>query len=287
MNKNRLDSLIALIDDPDEAVFQTVLTEIQKEDISVIDHLEHIWETSLDEVVQSRIELAIQKIQFNDTKEKIRNWVSQETIDLFEGFFLISRYHYPELKLKPIVNQLENIRKEIWIEYKSSMSSLEKITILNHIFFDHFKFQVDLLNPNSPQLNHINRVLETKKCNPVSIAIVYILVARSLNLPVGYIDFPKNPLVALFDRNISFNDDAADENAVLFYINPTNKGAVIGPREIEYILQISNEVDREKLTRPCPDRVVIKRLIGQLISNYNLIGAEQKLMYLNEIEGLL
>jgi hypothetical protein len=286
MNKNRLDSLIALIDDPDEAVFQMVLTEIQKEDISVIEHLEHIWETSLDEVVQSRIELAIQKIQFNDTKEKIQNWVSQENIDLFEGFFLISRYHYPELKLKPVISQLENIRKEIWVEYRSSMSLLEKITILNHIFFDHFKFQVDLLNPNSPQLNHINRVLETKKCNPVSIAIMYILVARSLNLPVGYVDLPRSPLVALFDRPISA-DDTSSENTLLFYINPTNKGAVIGPREIEYIFQMSAESDREILARRCSDRMVIKRLIGQLIISYNLIGAEQKLIYLNEIEGLL
>jgi regulator of sirC expression with transglutaminase-like and TPR domain len=263
-----------------------VLTEIQKEDISVIEHLEHIWETSLDEVVQSRIELAIQKIQFNDTKEKIQNWVSQENIDLFEGFFLISRYHYPELKLKPVISQLENIRKEIWVEYRSSMSLLEKITILNHIFFDHFKFQVDLLNPNSPQLNHINRVLETKKCNPVSIAIMYILVARSLNLPVGYVDLPRSPLVALFDRPISA-DDTSSENTLLFYINPTNKGAVIGPREIEYIFQMSAESDREILARRCSDRMVIKRLIGQLIISYNLIGAEQKLIYLNEIEGLL
>lgn len=287
MTNTRLDSLIALIDDPDEAVFQTVLAEIQKEDTSVIEHLEHIWETSLDEMVQSRIELIIQKIQFNDTKEKIRNWASQETIDLFEGFFLISRYHYPELKLKPIVNQLESIRREIWLEYKNSLSSLEKITILNHIFFDHFKFQVDLITPNSPQLNHINRVLETHKCNPISIAIVYILVARSLNLPVSYIDIEKNPLVAFFDRHVTDETHPEHENPPLFYINPSNKGAVIGPKEIEYILQINSDSDRERLTRACPDRTVIKRLIRQLISSYNLIGAGQKMSYLKEIESLL
>lgn len=287
MTNSRLDSLIALIDDPDESVFQTVLEEMQKEDISVIDHLEHIWETSLDELVQSRIELIIQRIQFNDTKEKIRNWARQDKIDLFEGFFLISRYQYPELKLKPIINQLENIRKEVWIEYKNSMSSLEKITILNHIFFDHYKFHVDLINPSSPQLNHINRVLETKKCNPVSIAIIYILVARSLHLPVSYIDIPGNPLVALFDHDATTDRENDENNSLHFYINPSNKGAVIGPREIEYILQTNKETDRDKLAQACPDRIVIKRLLNQLISNYSLIGAEQKLIYLNEIEGLL
>lgn len=287
MIKNKLDSLIALIDDPDESVFDSVFEEFQKEDISVVDHLEHIWETSLDELVQGRIELIIQKIQFNDTKEKIRNWANQETLDLFEGFFLISRYQYPELKLKAILSQLENIRKEIWLEFRNSLTSLEKITILNHIFFDHFKFHVDLINPDSPQHCHINRVFDTRKCNPVSIAILYTLVARTLKLPVSYIDFAKNPLVGYFDRELASLAQEDTDQSIVFYINPSNKGAIIGPREAEYILQVNGGEEREKLTHACPDRIVIKRLIEKLIHSYRLIGAEDKLVYLNEIAELL
>jgi len=140
MNEHRFDSLLSLLDDPDESVFNLVLNEILKEDISVVDQLEYIWETSLDSLVQKRIDLIIQKIQLRDTIEKIKNWTSSETLDLFEGFFLISRYQYPELKLKPIQNQLDKIRKDVWIEYRNSLTSLEKVTILNHFFFDQYKF---------------------------------------------------------------------------------------------------------------------------------------------------
>jgi hypothetical protein len=288
MNEYKLDSLITLLDDPDDSVFNVVLEEILKEDISIVDHLEHIWETSLDILVQKRIELIIQKIQLNDTTTKIRNWANQDTIDLFEGFFLISRHHYPELKLKPIQVQMDKIRKDVWLEYRNSLTSLEKVTILNHIFFDHYKFEVDQLNPNSPQNCFINRVLDLRKGNPVSIAIVYTLVARSLDLPVHYIDFQTNPLIGYFDKEIARIVQGEDyKHAVLFFINPSNNGAIIGPKEVDYLQNTHELPDRKKLTEPCPDRIVIKRLVEKLVIAYQELGIENKAQYMNEIAAIL
>lgn len=284
MMNNKLDSLIALLDDPDNSVFEIVLEEILKENIAVVDQLEQIWEISMDDLVQKRIEFIIQKIQLNDTKDKIKDWSNKKSLDLFEGMFLISRYHYPELKLKPVKTQLENIRKDIWLEFRNSLSSLEKITILNHIFFDHYQFRVDHKNPGLPQQCYINRILDSRKGNQVSITILYALVARSLNLPVYYIDFQSNPLVGFFESEIS---DSEKENQVLFYINPSNKGAIIGPKEIDYILHTSNPEEQNKLIQACPDRVVIKRLLETLINDYTNTGATGTAIYLSEIADLL
>ena len=284
----RMDSLIKLLDDPDDSVYKLVLEEILKEDISVVDHLEHIWETSLDDLLQKRIELIIQSIQLNDTKKKIRNWSNQKVLDLFEGAFLIARHQYPELKLKSVEIELEKIRKDIWLELRNSLTSLERITILNHIFYDHYRFTIDRITPDSVHNCYINRVLETRKGNPVSIAILYTLVARSLNLPVHYIDFQKNPLVGYFDEDLA-RPGHGDEfgNPVLFYINPSNKGAIIGPKEVDYIQQTTEFTDQKILTEPCPDRIIIKRLIEKLIFACNQTGASEKSDYLNEIADML
>ena len=285
MNEPRLDSLIALLDDPDDSVFNLVLEELRKEDISIVDRLEHIWETSFDKLVQKRVELIIQQIQLKDTKEKIRKWATQESLDLFEGIFLISRYQYPELKLKSVQLQLEKIRKDIWLEFKNSLTSIEKITILNHIFFNHYKFKINRDNPDSPQNGYINRILDTRKGNPISIAILYILVARSLNLPVHYIDFENNPLVAYFDKDIAQLVNDEENNHILFYINPSNKGAIIGPKEVEYI-QPSAEI-RGNRTERCPDKTIIKRLIEKLRKDYQQAGSLEKVNYLSEIAEIL
>ncbi|MBA4410978.1 MAG: hypothetical protein C0397_16335 [Odoribacter sp.] len=288
MNENKLDLLITLLDDPDDSVFQPVLEEILKADVSVVDHLEHIWETSLDELVQKRIELIIQQIQFNDAKKKIKSWANEQAIDLFDGFFLISRHQFPELKLKSIQVQLDNIRKDIWLEFRNSLTSLEKITILNHIVFDHYRFKIDRKNPDSPNLCYINRILESRKGNPVSLTILYTLIARSLKLPVHYIDIPNGPLVGYFDQAIArlaHGDDYG--NSVLFYINPSNKGAIIGPREVDYIQPVREMTNKAKLTEPCADRIIIKRLLEKLIFAYSQAGATDKVSDLSKIAGIL
>lgn len=287
MNDFKLDSLIALLDDPDESVFNLVQEEILKEGIVLVDQLEHIWETSLDHLVQKRIELIIQKIQLADTKEKIKDWANQKTLDLFEGLFLISRHHFPELKLKPIQIQLEKIKKDVWLEFRNSLTSLEKITILNHIFFDHYKFEINLTNPDSPQNCYINRILDLRRGNPVSIAILYTLIARSLDLPVHYVDFQNNPLVGYFDKDIAQIVQGDEfKHSALFFINPSNKGAIIGPKEVDYIKNTADIQDRNKL-EPCPDRIVVKRLIEKLVDAYQELGAEDKANYLKEIASVL
>lgn len=288
MKSSKLDALISLLDDPDHSVFDLLLEELLKEDISVVEQLEHIWETNLDELVQDRIEGIIQEIQLKDTRERIKNWADQETLDLFEGFFLISRHRYPEIKFKTIQLQLEKIRKDIWLEFRNSLTALEKIAILNHIFYNQYKFKVDFSNPDSPQNSYINRVLETRKGNPVSIAILYTLIGRLLDLPVHYIDFQKNPLVGYFDPEMALLvHGEATSHSILFYINPSNNGALIGPKEVDYIQNTSEEADRKKLIQPCPDRIIVKRLIERLINGYNELGLQDKVDYLNQIAAIL
>ncbi len=288
MNELKLESLIKLLDDPDDSVFDLVLVEILKEDVSIVDRLEHIWETSFEDLVQKRIEFIIQEIQLKDTKDKIKNWASQKTLDLFEGIFLISRYQYPELKLKSIQIQLEKIRKDVWLEFKNSLTSLEKITILNHIFFDRYKFKIDRDNTELPQNSYINRVLDTRRGNPISIAIIYTLVARSLNLPVHYIDFDSSPLVGYFDKDMARLVNEEDNNSqILFYINPSNKGAIIGPKEVDYMRQSAYIPDQKHQPEACSDRIIIKRLVEKLSNDYKQAGLLEKVNYLKEIAEIL
>lgn len=288
MNETKLESLITLLDDPDNSVFNLVLDELLKEGTSIVDRLEHIWETSLEDLTQKRIEFIIQEIQLNDTKERIKDWANRDHLDLFEGIFLISRYQYPGLKLKTIQNQLDKIKKDVWLEFKYSLTSLEKITILNHIFFSHYKFKIDRENTDSPQNCYINKVLETHKGNPISIAIVYVLIARSLDLPVHYIDFEESPLVGYFDKDIArLAHGDENNNLVLFYINTSNKGAIIGPKEVDYIKQPAGPEDIKHRTEPCPDKIVIKRLVEKLTNGYKLAGSADKVAYLKGITDML
>lgn len=288
MKEEKLQALIALLDDPDQAVFEQVEKELLQEDATIIGQLEQIWETSLDHLLQSRIENLVQQIQFRETSKKIKSWSKQMNVDLFEGFFLISQYQYPELKVKAIKSKIQKISSDVWLEISNKLTSIEKITVLNHLFYDVNKFSVNMANLHSPQNCYLNQLLETKKGNPVSIAILYALVARELGFPVQLIDFPRNPLLAYIDPETARKAHGQDYNSpVLFYINPSNKGAIIGRKEIDFFLKKNEQVNEETFYQPCEDRVMIKKLLESLIEAYDSLGYQEKVDDLTAIAGLL
>lgn len=288
MKKDRLQALISLLDDPDETVYEEVEQQLLCEDGKVINQLEQIWETSLDELIQTRIENLIQQIQFGETRTKIWNWTNQKNIDLFEGFFLITQYQYPDLKLKHIRSRIQKISNSVWLEISNKLTSLEKITVLNHIFYDTNKFSVNLNNLNSPQNCYINQLLETKKGNAISIAILYALVARELKFPVQFINFPKTPLLAYIDPEMAQKAHGHDyKSSILFYINPSNKGAIIGRKEVEFFLNRNDQFGLDDFYEPCEDKTIIKKLLESLIESYDSLGYQDKVEDLGQISNFL
>ena len=288
MKKERLHALIALLDDPDESVFEEVEQQLLCEDGRIIQQLEQIWETSLDELIQSRIENLIQQIQFAETRTKILNWGNQKQVDLFEGFFLISQYQYPDLKLKAIKSKIQKSSNDVWLEISNKLTSIEKITVLNHIFYDTNKFSVNLNHLDSPQNCYINQLFETKKGNAISVAILYALIARELKFPVEFVNFPKTPLLAYVDPEMAHEVHGRDyKSSILFYINPSNKGAIIGRKEVEFFLNRNEQFGTDDFYEPCEDKFMIKKLLESLIESYESLGYQNKVDDLNRIADFL
>ena len=279
MMNRKLDALIDLLDDPDLTVFEIVEKELLKETDEIIPALEQKWESSLDGDCQERIENIIQNLQFKETARLLEQWLIADTAqhDLLTGFLILDRFQYPDLNPLNIRLKIENIRKKIWLELNNSLTLLEKTTILNHFLFNLNEFSINFKNIHSPQNCFLNQLLDTKKGNPVSLAIFYTIIARMLDLPAQFIDFPKNPLVAIVDaklaRKVHGNDFKSD---VLFYINPSNKGSITSIKEIEYHLRTNNYLPLENYTEPKSDIQFIKLLVESLELSYHSVNFTDK-----------
>jgi hypothetical protein len=277
MNKNKLKALIDLLDDPDSFVFGMVEKELLKENHKIIPALEEKWELSFDENCQERIENLIQNLQFKRTKKLFGNWVESGEHDLLSGFLLIDRFQYPDLNQLKIDQKIESIKKSIWLELNNSLTVLEKTTILNHFFFNISGFSINHKNIHSPQNCFLNQVLDSKKGNPISISILYTIIARQLDLPTQFIDFPRNPLIAIVDPNLARKVHGNIRNSdVLFYINPSNKGSITSRKEIEYHLKKNKYEPLQSFTEPKSDLYFIQSLLGSLQESYQSVGFQEK-----------
>lgn len=277
MKKSKLQALINLLDDPDDLIFEIVEKELLKETDKIIPALEEKWETSFDECSQERIENLIQNLQLKKTKKLLKKWIQSQDKDLLTGFILVNRFQYPDLNLLKIHQKIENIKKNIWLELNNSLTLLEKITILNHFLFNINGFSINHNNPHSPQNCFLNQLLDTKRGNSVSMSIFYAIISRQLELPTKFIDFPRNPLIAIVDPKLARKVHGEIRNSdVLFYINPSNKGSITSRKEIEYHLSKNKYQPIQLFTEPRSELILIRRLLESLRESYESVGYTEK-----------
>jgi regulator of sirC expression with transglutaminase-like and TPR domain len=161
------------------------------------------------------------------------------------------------------------------------MTALENIKVLNHIFYGVQHFDGNKINPNAPQNYYLNTLLETRKGSPLTLGILYMILAQKLKIPVYGVNLPQHFILAyLTDTGIS----NPAENDVLFYINPFNKGAVFTKREIELFIRQLKIPTSSSFFEPCSNIDIIKRLITNLIFSYNQLGYPDKI---EDLENLL
>jgi len=285
---NNTKALINLLDDPDIGVFKMVEQELVKKNAKIIPVLEEKWENSLDEICQHRIENLIQFLHLKNLKKEMRAWVKKEDPELLEGFFILNKFLYPDLNIRPIERQIENLRKDIWLELNDSLTSLEKTSVLNHVFFELNGYSINHSEINLPQNCFLNQVIETKKGNSYSIAMLYTIVAQMLELPIFFIDFPRNPLLAWFDRQIAMEAHGEDiDTDIIFYINPSNKGSITGRKELEYHLKKIKYTSDPKYYQKGDNRIFLLRLANQIEIAYKQMGLDYKSGIIYELKLII
>ncbi|MFW5879468.1 MAG: transglutaminase family protein [bacterium] len=285
MEKSRLEALINLLDDPDDTVALTVTENLLKAGRDVIPVLEQAWEEAAgSEIFQERLENVINDIQFQDIKRDLAYWCHHEKGNLIKGAFIIAKYQYPEIKFRQIDELIEKLVRDVWLEINNDLTALEKVRIMNDIFFGHHGFQVNKTNLFSPYNSYINYVLDAKKGNALSLSIIYMTIAQRLGMSIEGVNLPNNFIMAYMDRYV-YGDLFRDN--VLFYMDPLSNGAALSRKEIDHYLKKINVKPHESFYTPCDHIKILQRLLSNLIVAYNKTGQESKVEQIKILFSIL
>ena len=283
MNEKEIASLIKLLDDPDPEVFEHIEDKLLSYGDQVIDYLEMAWEQSLDSILQNRIENLVHKIQFNNVQEDLSLWYQSCGFDLLRGILIINRYQYPDLDEQKIINEIESLKRDIWLQMMYESSPVERVKLINHVFYTIYGFSGNTSNHQNPQNSYLSQVMESKKGNQISLAIIYSIIAQKLDIPIYGVNLPQHFILAYLDES----EQNEDENGILFYINVFNKGYIFGKKDIDQFLR-QLKIQPEKLFyEPCSNTDILKRVLRNLISSYEKIGAEEKVGELQKLLAVL
>ncbi len=281
-----LEALISLLDEPDASIFSKVRDKIFTYGPEAIPMLEDAWDHSADNKIQQRIEGIIHSIQFESVFSQLKKWHQDGGKDLLKGFMLVAKYQYPDLNEKEITDKIGQIIQDVWLELNNNLTPLEKVKVINHILFDVHGFKGNKSDVHAPQNSYINVIFETKKANPISLSIIYMVVAQSLRIPVYGINLPQNFIMTYLNRMINPGVKINIDN-VQFYINAFTNGAVFTRKEVELFLRQINLEQEDKYFLPCNNTTIIRRVINNLIFAYANTGETVKSEELKKLQSAL
>lgn len=286
MEKKNINALISLLDDPDEGIYSHVKDELISYGHGVIPYLEKEWENAFGSIIQSRIENIIHRIQFDSIRQKLHDWAALGGQNLLQGAMLVAKYQYPDLDEANIKSKIDMLTQDAWLELSPHLTALEKVRVLNHIIFEVHGYGGNTKNFHAPQNNYLNNVIESRKGNPLSLSILYSIIAQNLQIPVNGVNLPEHFILAYVNENTQFLEN--DNIRILFYINPFSKGTIFTQKEITAFLKQLNLEPQKKYYEPCTNLEMIQRLITNLIISYEKLGYPDKTAELKELgEALL
>jgi regulator of sirC expression with transglutaminase-like and TPR domain len=283
IDPKEINSLIRLLDDPDREIFEHIHNKLISYGGEVIEYLESAWEQAFDPIQQERIANLVHEIQFGIVKEDLKLWYQGGAFDLLQGVLTINKYQYPDLDEQKMINQIEAIKRDIWLQLIYDSSPAEQVKLINHVFYNIHGFSGNTSNHQDPQNSYLNQVLETKKGNQISLAIIYSIIAQKLDIPVYGVNLPQHFILAYVDETL----ETEFEGGILFYINAFNKGFIFGRRDVDMFLKQLNLKAEKQFYEPCSNADIIRRVLRNLISAYENLGSKEKVDELNELLEIL
>lgn len=272
MEQKELKALVSLLDDEDTQIVSHVEEKILSLGTSIIPYLEEEWETSFSPQVQRRIEELIHTLQYELLKDRIREWYASDEKDLLTGMWLVTTYQYPDIELIKLKQELEQIYYETWLEFKPDLYPFDQVKVINSVLFNKLKFGANTKNFHSPGNSMLNVVLETKKGNPITLCIIYMMVAQKLKLPIYGVNLP-NLFVLTYK----------DEKHTQFYINAFNRGLIFSKQDIENYINELHLNPQASFFEPCSSLEIIRRVFRNLIMSFDKMGEHAKAEEVKEL----
>ena len=179
--------------------------------------------------------------------------IPDERIDLAEAALLIAAEAYPDLDINAYLQRLDTLAQEARAFLGTVTSDVERIQRLNQFLFIEKKFVGNQKRYYDRRNSFLNEVLDRHTGIPITLSVVYIEVARRLDLAVQGVGFPGHFLAKYVGEREIIID--------AFF------GQVLTERDcrerLQSVLGPEASFDRRYL-RPATPREILVRMLGNL-----------------------
>ena len=181
--------------------------------------------------------------------------------DLASAALAIARVEYPSLESAPYVDALARMGREAAERVAhAGPGRLETIRAFNEYLYDEQGFVGNREHYDDPRNSLLNEVLERRTGIPITLAVVYLEVARRAGLRVAGINFPGHFLLRATEEG------PAPGGADFVIIDPFHGGALLSEGDCRELLRqhVGEEAafDRSLLEPTTRHHIVVRMLVN-------------------------
>jgi regulator of sirC expression with transglutaminase-like and TPR domain len=208
-------------------------------------------------------------LSINNTKSLIEDWkvsvvtpaVSSDDTDRLAEYALhLSRIlAYPHLDVNSDLQKIDTMGEELKQSIRKLMPlrPTHMIERINSFLFKEKEFKGNIQDYYNPLNSYLNIVLQNKTGIPITLSILYMRVASSVNLKLHPVNFPSHFMVKYI-----IEDDGSD-----IIIDPFNSGRIMDDYSLKTLLDQFYPNQNIPLTRASVEKATVSQVIIRMLNN--------------------
>ena len=135
--------------------------------------------------------------------------------DLEESVWLLAKTRYPELDDSPYRARLDQMARELRERLTGRETPRGTIEVCNRYLFHTLGYRGNKQDYYDADNSYLNRVLDRRLGIPISLSVLYMVLARRLNLPLVGVAMPAHFMLKWHSPDVQFLIDTFHEGALL------------------------------------------------------------------------
>jgi regulator of sirC expression with transglutaminase-like and TPR domain len=256
-------ALEALLDDPSPAVRAALLAQFARHGRESVDLLRSFTSQS-NRVLALHAASYLRELNFSDPVTEFRGFIRSLNYELETGALLLSRTVNPDVDIGACCTQLDAMAARCRQLIAEPATAREKCRVLNRVLFHEYALRGNTDHYTDPLNSYLDQVLVRRKGIPISLSIVYLLVAERAGLNLSAVGLPGHFMVGCYEEHVPF------------FIDPFNAGVFLNAGEVFALLRSGSVHASVSDLAPTPVREVLCRCCRNLVNHYTTASEPER-----------
>ncbi len=182
---------------------------------------------------------------------------SRQSPDLLLAALLVAKLDNDEVEPDSYMELVDNMANEIRSSFPQNATELQRLESLNQMMFQELGFHGAVFEYNTRSSSYLNEVIDDREGLPIALSVLYIEVAKRLDLKVVGVGLPGH-FVVRFEPN---SDETPNQTIDVF-----NKGKLLSQDDVRRLVAGRGYSMRREFVEAQTPLQIIQRMVTNLLA---------------------